>query len=150
MLDERLRPAPIGVAGELFVSGVGLARGYHDLPGLTAEKFIPNPFGEAGSRLYRTGDLARYREDGAIEYLGRVDHQVKLRGFRIELEEIEAVLREHKGIREAVVTVGHDTAGHQRLIAYVVPRHKNRQPQLDEPTTLSVAERIGGGPPQSQ
>ena len=131
LLDERLRPAPIGVAGELFVSGVGLARGYHDLPGLTAEKFIPNPFGEAGSRLYRTGDLARYREDGAIEYLGRVDNQVKLRGFRIELEEIEAVLREHKGVREAVVTVGHDTAGHQRLIAYVVPRHKNRQPQLD-------------------
>ncbi len=132
LLDERLRAVPLGVAGELFVSGVGLARGYHNLPGLTAEKFIPNPFGEAGSRLYRTGDLARYREDGAIEYLGRVDNQVKLRGFRIELEEIEAVLLEHKGVREAVVTVGQDTTGNQRLIAYVVPRNKNRQPQLGE------------------
>src|SRR6185369_13520765 len=115
VLDEQLRLAPIGVAGELFVSGIGLARGYHQRPELTAERFLPNPFSaDPGRRMYRTGDLVSYHEDGAIEYLGRADHQVKLRGFRIELEEIESVLLEHKGVREAVVTIGEDGKGHQR------------------------------------
>jgi len=132
VLDERLRPAPIGVAGELFVSGVGLARGYHQRPVLTAERFLSDPFSaDPGRRMYRTGDLVRYHEEGAIEYLGRADHQVKLRGFRIELEEIEAVLLEHKGVREAVVTIAQDSTGHQRLIAYVVPGNGNGRPQLD-------------------
>ena len=144
VLDEQLKPAPIGVAGELFVSGVGLARGYHQRPELTAERFIPDPFSaNPGRRMYRTGDLVRYHEDGAIEYLGRADHQVKLRGFRIELEEIESVLLEHKGVREAVVTIGEDRNGHQRLIAYVVAGNRNKQ--LDQqqlyrlPNHLEVA-----------
>src|SRR5215213_7056508 len=126
VLDEQLRPAPFGVAGELFVSGVGLARGYHQRPDLTAERFLPNPFSaDAGQRMYRTGDLGRYNENGAIEYLGRADHQVKLRGFRVELGEIEAVLLEHESVREAVVTIAQDGARHQRLLAYVVPRNRS-------------------------
>ena len=106
ILDRHLQPTPIGVPGELHIGGIGLARGYHNRPELTAEKFIPNPFGsEPGARLYKTGDLARYLPDGTIEYLGRLDHQVKLRGFRIELGEIESLLAADPGVREAVVVV---------------------------------------------
>jgi acyl-coenzyme A synthetase/AMP-(fatty) acid ligase len=115
ILDPWLSPAPIGVPGELCIGGVGLARGYLHRPDLTAERFIPDPFGEAGARLYRTGDRARRRSDGAIEYLGRLDHQVKIRGVRIEPGEVEAALRRHPGVREAVVI-----ACEGRLIAYVV------------------------------
>ena len=98
ILDRHLQPTPIGVPGELHIGGIGLARGYHNRPELTAEKFIPDPFrSEPGARLYKTGDLARYLPDGAIEYLGRLDHQVKIRGFRIELGEIESVLAELTG-----------------------------------------------------
>jgi len=121
ILDAHLQPAPVGVPGELHIGGVGLARGYLNRPELTAERFIPNPF-EGGARLYKTGDLARYRPDGAIEFLGRADHQVKLRGFRIELEEIEAALRHHPGVAEAVVVAREDQPGETRLVAYVVPR----------------------------
>ena len=132
VLDEQLRLAPIGVAGELFVSGVGLARGYHRRPELTAERFLPDPFSvDPGRRMYRTGDLVRYHEDGAIEYLSRADHQVKLRGFRIELQEIEAVLLEHKVVREAVVTVSQNN-GHQRLLAYVVAGNGHKEISEDE------------------
>jgi amino acid adenylation domain-containing protein len=122
ILDTYLQLAPVGVAGELYVAGDCLARGYLHLPGLTAEKFLPNPFDElAGSRLYRTGDRARYLPDGNIEYIGRTDDQVKIRGFRVELGEIESVLRQHPAIEEVIVTARGELAD-KRLVAYVVTR----------------------------
>ncbi|WP_432422181.1 amino acid adenylation domain-containing protein [Robbsia betulipollinis] len=115
VLDAQLSPVPPGVPGELYLGGAGLARGYLRQPALTAERFVPDPFSrDGGARLYRTGDLVRWREDGALDYLGRLDHQVKIRGLRIEPGEIEAVLRQEPGVREAVVT----TSG-ERLVAYV-------------------------------
>ena len=118
ILDRELQPVPIGVPGELYIGGVGLARGYLNRPELTQEKFITNPFNQE-TRLYKTGDLARYHANGAIEYLGRIDHQVKIRGFRIELGEIEAVLSQHPAVREAVVVVK-EISQRQQLVAYVV------------------------------
>ena len=121
ILDERLRPMPIGVTGELYVGGAGVARGYLNRPELTAERFLPNPFSaEAGARLYKTGDLARYFPNGDIECRGRTDHQVKIRGFRIELGEIESVLGQHQAIRESVVVAREDMPGDKRLVAYLV------------------------------
>ncbi|MFA7942969.1 non-ribosomal peptide synthase/polyketide synthase [Pseudomonas brenneri] len=119
ILGEDLSANPVGVAGELLIGGDGLARGYFERPALTAERFLPNPYGEPGGRFYRTGDLARYRADGVIDYISRIDHQVKIRGFRIELGEIEARLLEHAEVREAVV-VAQDGAQGPVLVSYLV------------------------------
>src|SRR5579863_9571234 len=127
ILDSHLHPVPIGIVGELYIAGYGLARGYLNHPELTTERFIPNPFSQKSDAcLYKTGDLARYRPDGNIEFLGRIDHQVKIRGFRIELGEIEEVLRHHPEVREAVVVAQEDIPGNKRLVAYIVATR--RQP----------------------
>ncbi len=123
LLDKNLEAVPIGVPGELYIGGVGLARGYHGRPSLTAEKFIPNPFNqEESARLYKTGDKARYLADGKIEFLGRFDHQVKLRGFRIELGEVETVLSQHPQVRETAIIIREEQASNKQLVAYVVPQ----------------------------
>jgi amino acid adenylation domain-containing protein len=136
LLNDQMRPVPIGTPGELYIGGDGLARGYLNRPDLTSEKFIPNPFSnEPGSRLYKTGDLARYLPDGNIEFLGRIDNQVKVRGFRIELGEIEAVLTQHPDLREAAVVVREDIPGNNYLAAYVVS--KLEALSLAAPPTIS-------------
>lgn len=123
VLNEYYQPVPIGVPGELYIGGAGLARGYLNRPELTAEKFIPHPFSnQPGARLYKTGDLARYRADGILEFLGRIDHQVKVRGYRVELGEIEGVLGQHPGVRETVVLTREDVPGDQRLVAYFIAK----------------------------
>ena len=156
ILDEYLHPLPIGVTGELYLGGDGLASGYLNRPELTAEKFIPNPFSDdPNSKLYKTGDLARYLPDGNIEYLGRIDNQVKIRGFRIELGGIEAVLSQHNDVKVACVIVREDSPGDKRIVAYIVPPEeitpsiselrqflKAKLPDYMLPSTFEVLEKL--------
>jgi amino acid adenylation domain-containing protein len=156
ILDANLHPVPVGVPGELYIGGIGLARGYLRRPDLTAEKFIPHPFShEPGARLYKTGDLARYLPDGNIEFLGRTDDQVKIRGFRIELGEIEAILGQHPAVMETVVMAREESPGDKRLVAYVVPRQegastiselrsfaKEKLPEYMVPSTFVFLDRL--------
>ncbi len=132
LVDSNLQPTPIGAPGEIFIGGEGIARGYLNRADLTAEKFIPDNFGaEAGWRLYRTGDSARYLDDGIIEYIGRMDFQLKVRGFRIEAEEVETVLAGHPVVAESVVVAREESPGEKRLVAYVI-YHKDRKPTTKE------------------
>jgi amino acid adenylation domain-containing protein/non-ribosomal peptide synthase protein (TIGR01720 family) len=154
ILDERMEPVPPMITGEIYIGGAGVARGYWKRPGLTAERFLPDPFGDAGARLYRTGDLGRYRADGQIEFLGRADHQVKFKGYRIELGEIEAVICEHEAVQNAVVEV-QEQAAEKRLVAYVAEKAgaqltaqvlqahlKKKLPDYMVPQSYQVMERL--------
>jgi amino acid adenylation domain-containing protein len=133
VLDDALEPVPIGVRGELFIGGAQVARGYLNRPDQTAERFIPDPFShDGGARLYRTGDLVRYNANGVLEYLGRRDLQVKVRGFRVEVGEIEAVLKQHRLVKQAVVTVWEDDAGRKRLVAYIIAAQTSAPPAREE------------------
>jgi amino acid adenylation domain-containing protein len=156
ILDEYLQPVSVGVPGELHIGGAGLARGYLNLPELTQEKFIPNPFSaDTHSRLYKTGDLARYLPDGNIEYLGRIDNQVKIRGFRIELGEIETVLSQYPHVQASCVIAREDIPGNKSLVAYIVPQKeqtlkvsdlrcflKEKLPEYMVPSTIVILEAL--------
>jgi amino acid adenylation domain-containing protein len=150
VLDRHNQPTPIGVPGELHIGGAGLARGYLNRPELTAERFIPDPFSDvAGARLYKTGDLVRYRQDGNLEFLGRLDHQVKIRGFRIELGEIEAALSAYPAIREAVVIARNDETGDKRLVAYLVPEAGSRElTSILHPTVTDLRTHLKASLPE--
>src|SRR4029079_11423054 len=122
----------VGVVGELYVGGATVSRGYLGRPELTAERFVPDPYGgEVGARLYRTGDVGRWAPDGTVEFLGRIDHQVKIRGYRVEVEEIETVLEEHLAVRTAVVEARADGRGELRLACYVVWKDVSESAQVD-------------------
>jgi acyl carrier protein len=141
ILDERQELVPPGVVGELYISGAGVARGYHERAALTAERFVPDAYsGVSGARMYRSGDLVQYVGEGEIEYVGRVDEQVKVRGYRVELGEIEAVLVQQAGVREAAVVLHDDEAGGKRLVAYVVTEEKAGSSELREQLLQQLPE----------
>lgn len=132
VLDDELRPVPVGVGGELYAGGFLLGRGYVNAPGLTASRFVANPFAADGSRLYRTGDLARFAPDGSLDFLGRADNQIKIRGMRLEIEDVEAGLAEHPGVRHSCVVARKNTAGGTYLVGYVIPAAGNEDLHADE------------------
>ncbi|MYS93150.1 MULTISPECIES: non-ribosomal peptide synthetase [Streptomyces] len=131
VLDEELRPVPVGVGGELYVGGFLLGRGYVNAPGLTASRFVANPFADDGSRLYRTGDLARFAPDGSLDFLGRADNQIKIRGMRLEIEDVEVGLAEHPGVRHTCVVARKNAAGGTYLVGYVIPAAGNEDLRAD-------------------
>lgn len=132
VLDDELRPVPVGVGGELYAGGLLLGRGYVNAPGLTASRFVANPFADDGSRLYRTGDLARFAPDGSLDFLGRADNQVKIRGMRLEIEDVEVGLAEHPRVRHTCVVARKNTAGGTYLVGYVIPAAGHEDLRADE------------------
>jgi amino acid adenylation domain-containing protein len=149
VLDGHLEPCPVGVPGELFIGGVAVARGYHRRPALTAQRFVPDPFGPPSGRLYRTGDQARMRGDGAVEFLGRLDHQVKIRGVRVELGEIELALLSHPGVAEAVVTTYLDVAGRHQLAAYLTRPGQDARDEGAEEFSDQLRRHLRGKLPEA-
>jgi hypothetical protein len=156
LVDDWLQPVPVNIPGQLYISGEGVVRGYLNWPELTADRFLPNPFTKtAGGRLYKTGDVARYSPDGSIEFLGRIDNQVKLRGFRIELSEIETALAQHSAVQQTAVLLRENPHGEKRLVAYVVTEPgvafsvgemreflKRKLPDYMMPSTLVTLENM--------
>ncbi|MBC9727764.1 non-ribosomal peptide synthetase [Streptomyces sp. TRM68367] len=142
VLDDELRPVPVGVGGELYVGGFLLGRGYVGAPGLTASRFVANPFAADGSRLYRTGDLARFTPDGSLEFLGRADNQIKIRGMRLETEDVEAGLAEHPGVRHTCVVAKKNAAGGTYLVGYVIPAAGSEDLRADEVREWAVGHMV--------
>ncbi|MFF0451326.1 amino acid adenylation domain-containing protein [Streptomyces sp. NPDC004609] len=142
VLDDELRPVPVGAGGELYVGGFLLGRGYAGAPGLTASRFVANPFAGDGSRLYRTGDLARFAPDGSLDFLGRADNQIKIRGMRLEIEDVEASLAEHPGVRHSCVVTKKNAAGGTYLVGYVIPAAGSEDLRADEVTAWAVEHMV--------
>ncbi|PNG90397.1 non-ribosomal peptide synthetase [Streptomyces malaysiensis] len=142
VLDDELRPVPVGVGGELYAGGFLLGRGYVSAPGLTASRFVANPFADDGSRLYRTGDLARFHPDGSLDFLGRADNQIKIRGMRLEIEDVEAGLAEHPGVRHTCVVAKQNAAGGTYLVGYVIPVAGRKDLRADEVTEWAGAHMV--------